>query len=138
MSLYSLQIQRIPWGKLVKFVITGGVALAIDVAIYYLLTRFGSIHYLLARTCSLGVAIAWSFTMNRRWTFEAMEGKMRHQAFRFIVVILTTSLFSLGLMKVGVSVFHFHDLAVLLSASIVTTILNFSGHYFWSYANSNK
>lgn len=63
-----------------KFVITGGVALTIDVAIYYALTRYGGVYYLLARTLSLGVAILWNFSINRYWTFQATEGGVGRQA----------------------------------------------------------
>lgn len=131
-------IQKVPWWKFTKFVITGGVALTIDVVIYYILTRYEGLYYLWARTISLGVAIVWNFSVNRYWTFQAAEGKLSRQAPRFIVVILGTSLLSLGLMKVGVSILHFHDLAVLLTASVLTTLLNFLAHYFWSYANTNQ
>lgn len=130
--------QRVPWWKLVKFVITGGVALGIDVGIYYILTRFEGLYFLFARTLSLGVAILWSFSINRSWTFRATEGKIRRQAPRFLVVILSTSLLSLGLMKVGVSYFHFHDIAVLFVVAVFTTLLNFSAHYFWSYAEKKQ
>lgn len=125
--------KQIPWWKLMKFVITGGIALVIDIAIYYWLTRYGGVYYLLARTLSLGVAILWNFSINRYWTFQATEGKVSRQALRFILVILSTSLLSLGMMKVGVSILHFHDLVVLLVVSAITTLINFSAHSLWSY-----
>lgn len=130
--------QKVPWWKLTKFVVTGGIALAIDVAIYYALTRYGGVYYLLARTISLGVAILWNFSINRYWTFQATSGKLSRQAPRFIVVILSTSLLSLGLMKIGVSLLHFHDLAVLLFVSAITTLINFFAHSLWSYKKENS
>lgn len=130
--------QKVPWWKLTKFILTGGVALAIDVAIYYALTRYGGIYYLLARTFSLSVAILWNFSINRYWTFQATEGKVSRQALRFILVILSTSLLSLGMMKVGVSILHFHDLSVLLVVSAITTLINFSAHSLWSYKKENS
>lgn len=129
-------LQRFPFWKLVKFVITGGIALGVDMTIYYLLTRYGHVYYLLARTLSLGVAIVWSFTVNRQWTFRATEGDARKQAVKFVTVILSTSLLSLGLMHVGVTLLHFHDLMVILSVSVITTLINFSAHSLWSYAGN--
>lgn len=136
--MLSSFLQKVPWWKLTKFIITGGMALAIDVAIYYVLTRYGGMYYLLARTISLGVAILWNFSINRYWTFQATEGRVSRQAPRFIVVILSTSLMSLGLMKIGVSVLHFHDLIVLFVVSALTTLLNFSAHSLWSYKKENS
>lgn len=136
--MFSRFLEWFPFWKLVKFVITGGIALGIDVAIYYLLTRFGDMYYLLARTFSLSVAIVWSFTVNRQWTFRATTGDMRKQAIKFIIVILSTSLLSLGLMHVGVTLLHFHDLFVLLVVAVFTTLINFSAHSLWSYAEAKR
>ncbi len=132
--MLRILLGRFPFWKLVKFVITGGIALGIDVVLYYLLTRYGHVYYLLARTLSLGVAIIWSFTVNRQWTFRAIEGDTRKQAVKFITVILATSLLSLGLMHVGVTLLHFHDLVVILFAAVITTLINFTAHSLWSYA----
>lgn len=127
-------LQRFPFWKLVKFVITGGIALGVDMAIYYLLTRYGHVYYLLARTLSLGVAIIWSFTVNRQWTFRATEGDAGKQAVKFVIVIISTSLLSLGLMHIGVTLLRLHDLMVILIVSVITTLINFSAHSLWSYA----
>ena len=136
--MFSPLLQQVPWLKLTKFVITGGIALAIDVAIYYLLTRHGDVYYLLARTISLGVAILWNFSINRFWTFQATTGDVRWQALKFVVVIGATSLLSLALMHVGVTILEFHDLLVLLSVAVLTTLINFSAHSLWSYAEAKE
>lgn len=135
--LFFSSMKCLPWQRLFRFVITGGSALAIDVAIYFVLTRFGEVNYLVSRTVSLGVAIVWSFSINRYWTFEATAGRVRKQAMRFFIVIISTSLLSLGLMHLGVSSFHLNDILVLLSVSVFTTLINFSAHYFWSYAQQD-
>lgn len=126
--------KMIPWERLVKFVITGGVALLVDISIYFVLTRFFDVYYLFARSFSLGIAIIWSFSVNRIWTFRATSGDIKQQAAKFLVVILFTSLLSLMLMRLGVSRLHLNDLVVLLSVSILTTLINFSAHFFWSYS----
>ncbi len=129
-----LFLKKLPWQRFLKFLITGGMALLIDVTLYFLLTRFGGLYYLLARTLSLGVAIVWSFQLNRHWTFQATEGNVRTQAVKFLVVIISTSLLSLGLMHIGVALLHFYDLLVLFVVSVLITLLNFSAHSLWSYA----
>lgn len=133
--MFLVHIGRLlPWPRLIKFIITGGVALTIDVTVYYALTRFGGVYYLLARTTSLGAAIIWNFTVNRYWTFEATGTRASRQIPRFLTVIISTSLLSLGIMKIGVSILHLHDLLVLFIASVITTLINFSAHSLWSYA----
>lgn len=131
-------VEKIPWQRLVKFIITGGVALLIDVVIYFILTRYFDIYYLLSRAISLGIAIVWNFTVNRFWTFQATSGKIRGQALRFLTVIISTSLLSLGLMHIGVSLLYLDDLFVLLTVAVITTLINFSAHSFWSYARKDQ
>jgi putative flippase GtrA len=132
--MIRLILEKFPLKRLIKFIITGGVALAIDMAIYFILTRYGNIYYLFGRIISLGIAIIWNFSINRIWTFSALSGKVTQQMPRFLVVIFSTSLLSLILMHIGVSVFHFNDLLVLIVVAVTTTLINFSAHSFWSYS----
>lgn len=136
--MFNQIVEKIPWRRLVKFIITGGVALLIDIVIYFILTRYFGIYYLLSRTFSLGIAIIWNFNVNRYWTFRATAGQVKEQALKFLVVIGLTSFLSLGLMHIGVSYLHLNDLLVLLVVSIITTLINFSAHTFWSYAQQDK
>jgi putative flippase GtrA len=126
-------IRKLPWAQLIKFGITGGIAFAIDFAIYFGLTRFAHMPYLLSRTISLGVAMIWNFLANRYWTFRATTGHMGQQAVRFLIVMGITSLLNLWLMHLGVSVLHLHDLVVMVAASLIIMVINFCAHRLWSY-----
>ena len=117
-----------------KFLVIGGSALLLDIAIYYVLTRELHTPYLLGRICSLSIAIFWNFYLNRIWTFAAQEGALVSQFRRFVTVIGATSLLNLGLMHVGIALFGFYDIAVILGVSILLTVLNFITHSLWSYA----
>lgn len=130
--------KNVPIRRLVKFIITGGIALAIDMTIYFFLTRYGHLHYLLSRVVSLVVAIVWNFSVNRIWTFRAVSEGVIIQAPRFLVVISATSCLNLFLMHVGVAYLYWNDLIVLLLVSALITIFNFTAHSFWSYAQKNS
>ncbi len=136
--MFTSYVQQIPWRRLLKFGITGGCAFAIDFAIYFALTRFGHAHYLVSRTISLSVAVIWNFTLNRYWTFEASAGKVGTQAPRFLIVIISTSIINLLLMRVGVTLLHLNDLLVIVAISLLIMLINFSAHYFWSYAKQSE
>jgi putative flippase GtrA len=128
-------MERIPLIRLMKFAITGGSALVIDVAIYFVLTRFLSIPYLVSRTVSLTVAIFWNFTLNRYWTFQAVDGNVGRQFSRFLIVIVSTSALNLALMRIGVSYLHLYDLLVIGIISVLIMMINFFAHSLWSYAD---
>lgn len=120
--------------RLIRFLITGGSALALDFGIYYILTRYVGIPYLIARAISLGTAFGWNFTLNRRWTFRASNGNAKHQAFRFVIVMTITSLLQLSLMHLGISILRLHDIVVLFAVSALITAINFVAHRHWTYA----
>jgi len=126
-------IRKPPWKRFIKYAVTGGTAIAIDFMIYYLLTRFGHLPYLLSRAISFGVALVWNFTLNRNWTFQAQAGRVSRQAPRFLVVMGATLLVNLVLMRIGVSYLHLPDLLVFLVVTVLSAIGNFSAHLFWSY-----
>jgi len=116
-----------------KYAVTGGTAIAIDFAIYFVLTRFGNVPYLSSRAISFSLALVWNFTVNRNWTFQAQAGRVSQQAPRFLIVIALTLLLNLVFMRIGVSYLHLNDLFVLLVVTFLTAIGNFSAHYLWSY-----
>ncbi len=126
-------LRKVPWVRLIKFGLVGGSAFAIDFGLYFILTRFGHLPYLTSRVVSILGAFSWNFMLNRQWTFQAQAGNLRWQATRFTVVMVLTSLLNLGLMRVGVTYLHFHDLVVLIGVSLLIMGINFSAHHFWSY-----
>lgn len=117
-----------------KFLTIGGSALLLDISLYYILTRYFSVPYLLSRSISLGVAIFWNFYLNRIWTFAAQKDSALSQFGRFLVVIGSTSLLNLFCMHVGVSILGINDIVVILCISVILTLINFIAHSFWSYA----
>lgn len=127
-------LKRLPWKRFIKFLIAGGSALAIDFAIYFILTRYVHIPYLAGRAVSLAVAMIWNFSLNRNWTFQARTGKVRRQLPRFLFVMTATSLLSLALMKVGVSYLKLNDLLVIIVIAVITSLINFIAHQTWSYS----
>jgi len=132
--MFSAQLKKLPWQRFLKFLITGGSALLLDFLIYLALTRLVHLPYLGSRAISLGVAMIWNFSLNRHWTFQAKEGGVATQATRFLIVMTTTSLLSLALMRVGVSFLGFNDILVIIVVAALITLINFSAHYLWSYA----
>lgn len=52
-----------------KFVAVGGLGLALNAAIMYVLVTMASIHYLLAQFAATGIVLFWNFLGNRFWTF---------------------------------------------------------------------
>lgn len=136
--MLPMLLYHFPLRRFLKFAITGGSALAIDMAVYILCTRKLGIPYIPSRALSLAVAVVWSFTLNRQWTFRATAGNIRQQAPRFLAVLVCTSIINLALMKFGITVLRLYDIAVILINSVIIVFINFYAHALWSYKKTDE
>lgn len=116
-----------------RFILVGGTSFIIDFGAYYILTRFGHFPYFLSRVFSVSLALIWNFTCNRYWTFRAGSGILSKQIVKYLIVIVSTSLANLGLMKFGVEILRLPDLLVLVVVAGFLALVNFILHRFWSF-----
>ena len=116
-----------------KFAAVGGMAFVLDAGGYYVFTRMLHIPYLAARGLSLGCALVWNFSLNRYWTYNAAKGDMAVQALRFLVVMGSTSLLSIGMLRLAVGHFRLPDMQSLVVISVGIAIINYFIHRSWSY-----
>ncbi len=136
--MLPLSISKLPFWRLIKFAITGGSALLLDMGLYMLFTRVFGLPYITSRALSLSIAVIWNFTLNRQWTFQATSEKVRYQAPRFVLVLISTSILNLALMKFGITVLHLYDLLVIIVNSVLIMFINFYAHALWSYKKTGE
>ena len=112
-------------GELARFLLVGGLAVAIDGGSYLLLVQAGLLSPSWAKRLSFALGSVWAFFMNKYYTFEQREARLA-EPFVFAAV------YSAG--WVGNSVTH--DLvlgwtglktAAFLAATAVSTTTNFIG-----------
>lgn len=117
-------------GKPLRFVIVGVANTALDFALLFLLTRLG-VPLIAANMISTGVALTFSFFLNRSYTFGS-SGGAGTQAVKFVLVtlvglwILQPIVLVLG-MAVLPSLFS-QDLALLFAkgaATVVSMVWNY-------------
>jgi|SRR5271166_1550638 len=121
------------WLQLVRFGIVGGIGFAVNLAVYALCVHGAGIDYRAASVVAWLIAVINNFVLNRRWTFDARDGRASFQAMRFLVVSLVAEGFSLALLTVfvegaGIAKVPAQALAVALSMP-----LNFLGNKLWSF-----
>ncbi len=75
------------------FAFVGGMAAVVDFSVYFVLTSFFHVNYLIANTIIVSLAICWAFIGNSYFTFA--EG--RHDRFLQALKFLAASLLSLVL-----------------------------------------
>jgi putative flippase GtrA len=122
------------WLQLVRFGLVGGVGFVVNVAVYTLFVHGAGVDYRVASVAAWLVAVMNNFVLNRRWTFDAREGKVHFQAVRFLVVSLVAEGFSLVLLTLLVESAGIAKVPAQALAVAASMPLNFLGNKLWSFA----
>ena len=124
--------------QVVKFGIIGVSNVFIDVLVYWLLTRFGHLYYLLAATLSFLIANIWSYFWNRRWTFRDNSRAIIRQYLKFLAANLIAIILNLGVLFVLVDFLRLDDLIAKILASIVVGLINFAINKKWAFGSKKR
>ena len=118
-------------GEFIKFALVGLLNTGVDVAIFFMLTRFG-IPYVTAQVVSYSCGAANSYLLNKVWTFRS-SGLSYAEIVRFTAV----NLISLGISVVVLSLLHGTagmDLAAAKGGATVCALAaNFLGNKLWVF-----
>ncbi len=114
--------------QLLRFIISGGTATAVNLGILFTLTHLFSLWYLLSSVIAFGVAFWVSFAMQKLWTFgDTSKDRAPTQAFFFLGVILAGLGINTTLLFILVEYLHIHYLlAQLISGVFIATMNYFS------------
>jgi putative flippase GtrA len=122
---------RHPIGEFIKFALVGLLNTGIDVAIFFLLTRFG-IQYVAAQIASYSCGAANSYLLNKVWTFRSSG-----LSYAEIVRFTTVNLISLGISVVVLSLLHstvgLELAAAKGGATVCALAANFLGNKLWVF-----
>ncbi|HXE96325.1 MAG TPA: GtrA family protein [Dongiaceae bacterium] len=118
-------------GEFIKFALVGLLNTGVDVAIFFLLTRFG-MPYVAAQIVSYSCGAANSYLLNKFWTFRSCG-----LSYSEIVRFTTVNLISLGISVVVLSLLHGTaglDLpAAKGGATVCALAANFLGNKLWVF-----
>ena len=118
------------------FCMVGVLNTAVDIGIYYLLTRglwtvhdsfsvYKAISYLLATACS--------FALNRYWTFARRDAVTSQEIVKFYSTVGLGIFLNVGVQYLGVVGFGMHDLVAALLAVGATAVWGFSFSRFYVF-----
>lgn len=118
-------------GEFIKFALVGLLNTCVDVAIFFLLTRF-AIPYVVAQVVSYSCGAANSYLLNKVWTFRSSG-----LSYAEIVRFTTVNLISLGISVVVLSLLHGTvglDLPTAKAGATVCALAaNFLGNKLWVF-----
>ena len=121
--------------ELILYAIIGGLSAGLDFGIYYLLTTFLSIYYLVANVISISFGISLSFFLNRKYNFQVTDYLIR----RFIVFVsigLVGMVISSLLLYFFIEVIYLETLVSKLLSIILVVILQFLMNKFITFKPS--
>ena len=123
--------------QFIKFCLVGLTNLGVDYVIYWLLTRIFGWYFIWARLISFVVAVSWSFTVNRRWTFKSDGRNMSAKYIKFVVTSVIGMILNLSLFYIFVDRLAINDLLALFITAVLISIFKFLVNYFWAFGDKS-
>jgi glycosyltransferase involved in cell wall biosynthesis len=119
--------------QMARFLATGVLTNIVNYAVFWILLRGLSVHYVAASVTGFLAGFAVGFVVNRRWTFEAAHGKSTGQLVRFLIVNLISLAANVGTISFFTEVVNLIPEISQILAIAVSTAINFTGSKFWAF-----
>lgn len=113
--------------RILKFLISGGTAAAVDLGLLYLLTDVFHVWYLLSAGLAFIAAFAVSFSLQKFWTFNNHDLELIH---RQLTMYLVLALFGLGVNTFSMYGLVDHAGFHYIGAQIITSAFIAVGNFF--------
>ncbi len=112
--------------RLLRFVISGGMATTVNLGVLFALTHLFSLWYILSSVIAFMVAFFVSFMMQKFWTFEdSSKTHLQSQAFIYFSIILVGLGVNTALIYSFVEYAHLHYLAAQLISGLFIAVMNY-------------
>ncbi|MFC1662931.1 GtrA family protein [Patescibacteria group bacterium] len=124
--------------QFIKFSMVGVSNTIIDFSLYLLLTRIFHIHFLIANALAFVIAVTWSYTANKMWTFRDTSNRMTAQFTKFIIINLVGLGLAEGILSVLVIYFGLWDILSKFIAVLIVVFWNFWANRHWTFKDSQE
>lgn len=112
--------------QVMKFVVVGGLSFVLDFIIYFVLTNFLSVYYLIAGFFSFTLSLIFNYLMSMKFVFKSKDDLKKSHEF---VIFATLSIMGLGLnllsLYVLVDLFKMNDLIAKVFVAGIVMVFNF-------------
>ena len=111
--------------QIMKFGIVGFIAFLIDYSVFYILTDWLGINYLISSIISFIVSVIFNYILSIKWVFDVNKKQTIKDIILFIVLSSIGLLINALLMWVSVDILKIHHLIAKLIPTFVVMIWNF-------------
>ena len=139
--LYKGELGRVPRQQLLRFAGVGVINTAIDIGIYFLLTRtlsFFAAHLLVSKALSFGAGTVFSFFVNRYWTFNTKTAIHYHELIRFYLTVGIGMAINVVSLSIAISLLSVPDSVAVVIATITAFAWNFTASKLWVYSQASR
>lgn len=135
-----MPIRKLPphFRQFLKFCIVGTISMFVDIGLYTFFTRIFNFHYLLANFLSFIVALANSYTLNRKFTFGSTHKKVGVQFTKYLTVYVIGLGLSEIFLYIFVNKFGIYDLIAKPLVICIVLVWNFIGSKFFIFDRDAK
>ena len=120
-------------GRFAAFVLVGGVCLAVNTFVLWLLTSWLGIHYLASTLIAFFTITPLGFLLNKVITFRTPREHARIELPRYFAAMAASLAANLGLMYVLVSLLGIWYLAASIAVAVTLVVCNFLASDRWSF-----
>ena len=118
--------------ELLKYVIAGGLAFAVDFSVLYFCTEFLAMHYLLSNFFGYFAGLAVSYGLNVRWVFSYRRYRKKTwlEFFIFNTIVIVGLGISEGMMAMLVATYGIYYLYAKIVTSFFVAVFNYTAKKF--------
>lgn len=114
-------------GQIARFLVIGGASVAVDLAVYAILTAFTPLSWAAAKGLSYAAGVVVGYFGNKFWTFQSASRSVGEPALYLMLYALTLAL-NIGCNQLALAALGPQfKLGAFLFATGITTVTNFLG-----------
>jgi len=121
------------FGELVRYGLTGGLCVGLNVLIVTVLTEYAHLHYLLSFSVCFVTVTLVGFALNRWWTLRKFGGAPAQDLRRYIIVTLGNMAIGVPMCALLVDVVGLPYSAAIVLISVAFVPLTFLLQRNWSF-----
>jgi putative flippase GtrA len=126
-------ISRQGINEIVRYVVTGGLCVLLNVVIAMVLTEYASMHYLVSLTVCSAIVTVVGFALNKLWTFRTRGCAVLPEFLRYALLMganIAIALWACALLVERGGVPYFYAIAMI---GVGAAPLTYIGHRAWSF-----
>lgn len=118
-------------GQTLRFIAVGVLNTIVGYTVYFIAMKLLGLNYIIALMIAHIIGVLHSYVWNSKWVFR--KNTNLTMTFKFSSVYLITFLINLVLLYCLITIFSLNELLSQAIAMVLTTIISFLGHKFWSF-----